>query len=45
MANFFQNLMRFLLDLGRRIFETAILTAVAAYVSHFMERRFSYGQA
>jgi len=45
MTNFFLDLMKFLLDLGRRVFETAILTAVAAFVTHYMERHFNYGQA
>ena len=41
---FLVGLLRFLLDLGRKMLETAILTAVSIFVARFMEGR-AYGQA
>ena len=45
MTNFFMELMKFFLNLSSRVIEVAVLTAVTVYVTRFVERQFSYGQA
>jgi hypothetical protein len=42
---FFAELLKYLLKLGGRMLDTALLTAVAIFVTQFMGRRANYGQA